>query len=164
MKRYDFANVSTRPRPTVRDLDNKWIFGDVMCVSTNSSVDLLEHYKKRGIDYHFLPLREEVCDIGWEYYKLAVACLLQQIANDVPTIVHCEGGNHRSPLVVEGAYYALYGRQFEDEYKGKINHLLYDLENNHFPIDAEAALKEISKLNGARNESMKAQIRRKADC
>lgn len=159
MKRYDFAKVFTRPRPTVCDLDNKWIFGGIKCVinvSTNSTVDLLEEYRRRGIEYHFLPLREEVSDLGWENYKLAVKCLLQQIANDVPTVVHCECGNHRSPLVVEGAYYALYGQQLQDEYKGSPNHLLYDLENSHFPLNTEAALQEIAKLRGAGKENIKA--------
>lgn len=152
MRKYDFAKVWTRPMPSLCDLDNKWIFGGVRCVinvSACDTIDLLKAYKKRGIEYHFFPLREEVRDLGWDNYKLAVACLLAQIEKGVPTIVHCDGGNHRSPMVVEGAYYALHGRQLEDEYKGAPNHLLYDLENNHFPKSTQEALEEIGQLCGA---------------
>ena len=66
---------------------------------------------------------------------------------DIPTIVHCIGGNNRSPLVVECAFYALYGYHLVDEYKGAKNHLLYNVEQGNLPFtlqEIERALKSLT--------------------
>ena len=142
MKRYSFAPVQARPFPTLHELDNPWIFGNVRSiinVSERTSEALITEYERRGIAYHHFPLSEETDDIGWANLLLAVDVLRNNILHNVPTIVHCMCGNHRSRLVVEATHYSLTGQHLEDPYKGAPNHLLYNLEHGHFPLTREAA-------------------------
>lgn len=149
MKKYGFANVSARPFPTLLELDNKWIFGDVKAVinvSEREDPDLIKEYSKRGIEYSFFPLKEEVEDMGWANICLAVNKLVLYLRKNIPTIVHCECGNNRSRLVVEAAYYILIGKHYEDEYKGSFNHLIYNCDHHHLPFDSRQLDEELQRM------------------
>lgn len=60
-------------------------------------------------------------------------------------IVHCDFGQHRSRLVIEAFYYAKFGEHFVDEYKGYVNHLIYDCGMSHLPL-LEYVEYELSKM------------------
>lgn len=55
--------------------------------------------------------------MGWENILKAVSVLLNCVQNQIPAIVHCIGGNNRSPLIVECLYFVLYQEHLPDEYK-----------------------------------------------
>ncbi|WP_356911136.1 hypothetical protein [uncultured Muribaculum sp.] len=110
MKKYDFANIIVRPFPTKSDVSNPYIFGEiksVINVSEKEDTYLIDYYKAHSITYHSFPLKECVPDIGWSNILKCVKIIIDNVRNDIPTIVHCVGGNNRSPLVVECAFYAL---------------------------------------------------------
>ena len=153
MKRYSVAPVQARPFPTLHELDNPWIFGNVRSiinVSERTSEALITEYERRGIAYHHFPLSEETDDIGWANLLLAVDVLRNNVLHNVPTIVHCMCGNHRSRLVVEAAHYALYGEHICDIYKDAPNHLLYDIDNHHLPLMRKEAEQQLSELSHIR--------------
>ena len=132
MKNYSFAQVKTRTFPTIADVKHPYIFGNVKSVinvSEREDSDIKALYSQLGIDYHFYPTKEECFEMNWENIKAATKILIKNIKNEIPTVVHCIGGNNRSPMIVECAYYALYGAHLEDEYKNQLNHLIY---NNQF--------------------------------
>ena len=149
MKAYKFANITVRPYPNMCDVNNKWIFtpeiGVVVNVSQKYKVEIVDAIKQKGIEYYHFPLEEEVPDIGWENIKKAVKTLMHYDNTDKHILVHCDGGNHRSRLVVEAFHYAKLGTHFIDEYKGYDNHLIYDCKSGHLlPLEeVEEALKII---------------------
>ena len=150
MKSYKFAKITVRPYPNISDVNNKWIFtpdtGVVINVSQKYKVDIVDAIKQKGIDYYHFPLDEEVPDIGWEKIQKAVRTIFQYANTDKHIIVHCDGGNHRSRLVVEAFHYAKYGTHFMDEYKGFDNHLIYDCCSGFLlPLgDVESVLKKMN--------------------
>lgn len=124
-----FSLVKTRAFPTIADVRNPYIFGkvkSVINVSEKEDAIVKELYAQLGICYHHFPTKEETYDMNWENIKAATKILLQNINNNIPTIVHCIGGNNRSPMIVECAYYALNGIHLENEYKKQKNHLIYN--------------------------------------
>ena len=148
MKNYSFANVKTRTFPKISEIQNPYIFGgikSVINVSEKEDENLKQEYLKLGIDYHFFPTKEDY-EINWESIKHATKKLLFNIKNKIPTIVHCIGGNNRSPMIVECAYFAINGTHLHDEYKGKYNHIIYNSQfiNN----DISALEEELKRLNG----------------
>ena len=149
MKAYKFAKITARPYPNMCDVNNKWIFtpetGVVINVSQKYKAEIVEAIKQKGIEYYHLPLDEEVPDIGWENIKKAVKTLMQYDNTDKHILVHCDGGNHRSRLVVEAYHYAKTGTHFIDEYKGYDNHLIYDCYSGYLlPLkEVETELKNI---------------------
>ena len=150
MKKYDFANVIVCPFPTLSDVSNPYIFGgvkSVINVSEKEDVRLLDYYKTHSIAYHHLPIKECVPDMGWNNIMKCTEIIIDNVRKDIPTIVHCIGGNNRSPLVVECAFYALYGHHLIDEYKGDKNHLLYNVEQGYLPLmlqEIECELKSLT--------------------
>lgn len=72
--------------------------------------------------------------------------IIDNVREDIPTIVHCIGGNNRSPLVVECAFYALYGYHLIDEYKGAKNHLMYNVEQGYLPLTLHEIERELRSL------------------
>lgn len=150
MNIYRFAKIATRSFPTLNELKNLWIFQDdvalVINVSRHYDINIAEAIIAKGITYMHFPLEEEVYDIGWENIKRAVAIILQYNKQDKRIIVHCEYGNHRSPLVVEAFYFAKFGEHFIDEYKGYENHLIYNCKSNHLP-KLNIVEEELRKLN-----------------
>ena len=149
MKAYKFANITVRPYPNKCDVNNKWIFtpeiGVVINVSQKYKAEIVDAIKQKGIEYYHFPLDEEVPDIGWENIKKAVKTLMQYDNTDKHILVHCDGGNHRSRLVVEAFHYAKLGTHFIDEYKGYDNHLIYDCKSGYLlPLEeVERELKQI---------------------
>ncbi|MCH5238029.1 MAG: dual specificity protein phosphatase family protein [Muribaculaceae bacterium] len=116
MKVYQFAPIKTRSFPTIQELNNPYIFKGTKCVinvSERENAELIKLYQDNSIAYHHFPLKENVEDMGWENILKAVKVLLDNIKNQIPTIVHCIGGNNRSPLVVEAAHYVLTGLHIE---------------------------------------------------
>ena len=137
MKIYPFAKISARNFPTPADLRNPWIFPKdvavVICVSQKYDEVLAEILKQRGIAYHYLPLDEEVDDMGWDNIKKAVAISLQADREDKRVIVHCDFGQHRSRLIVEAFHFAKFGCHFVDSYHGYDNRIIYNCTNHHLP-------------------------------
>ena len=137
MKKYDFANITVRPYPNLCDVNNKWIFTPdikvVINVSQKYKTEIVEAIKQKGIEYFHFPLDEEVPDIGWENIIKAVETLMQYEVAKTHILVHCDGGNHRSRLVVEAFHYAKFGCHLLDEYKGYDNHLIYDCRSGFLP-------------------------------
>ena len=129
MRDYKFAPVKTRPFPTMADVRHPYIFGGVGCVinvSEREDEAVKSLYRSLSICYHHFPTKEECTEMSWANVKAATKVLLHCIANHTPTIVHCIGGNNRSPMIVECAYYALHGTHLSDEYRGEHNHLIYN--------------------------------------
>lgn len=149
MKKYNFANITVRPYPNLCDVNNKWIFTPETAVVVNVSQkykpDIVDAIKRNGIEYYHFPLDEEVPDIGWENVLNAVKVLFKYDKTGKHIIVHCDGGNHRSRLVVETFHFAKLGYHFSDEYKGYENHLIYDCSTGHLPSlnEVEDVLKSI---------------------
>lgn len=149
MKAYKFANITVRPYPNMCDVNNKWIFtpeiGVVVNVSQKYKAEIVDAIKQKGIEYFHFPLDEEVPDIGWENIKKAVKTIMHYDNTDKHILVHCDGGNHRSRLVVEAFHYAKLGTHFIDEYKGYDNHLIYDCCSGYLlPLEeVETELKNI---------------------
>lgn len=131
------------------DVNNKWIFTPqinvVINVSQKYKADIVEAIKQKRIKYYHFPLDEEVADIGWENIKKAVKVLFECEEQGKHILVHCDGGNHRSRLVVEAYHFAKLGTHFADEYKGYENHLIYDCSSGFLPSleEVERELKNI---------------------
>lgn len=150
MKKYDFANVIVRPFPTILDVSNPYIFGgikSVINVSEKEDARILAYYKTHSVTYHHLPIKECVSDMGWSNITKCSEIIVDNVRSDIPTIVHCIGGNNRSPLVVECAFYALYGYHLIDEYKRAKNHLLYNVEQGYLPASIQEIEKKIINAN-----------------
>lgn len=86
----------------------------------------MEAITGKGIAYYHFPLSEETVDIGWDNILQAVRTIHRYDCENKPLLVHCDGGTHRSRLVVEAYHFAKYGTHLKDEYKGYGNHLIYD--------------------------------------
>lgn len=143
MHQYSFSKITVRALPSIHDLGNRYIVGDNKCLINVSEKVVSEAYlnklKELGLEYYQFPLKEEVDDIGWDNVKKAVQVLALNHYEEIPTLVCCTCGNHRSPLVAEAFYLAFDGDMYEDEYKGHINHLMYDIEEGHLPVSVEEA-------------------------
>lgn len=92
----------------------------------------------------FLPFNFQ--NIGRQLVQYAASNCVQ---NQIPAIVHCIGGNNRSPLIVECLYFVLYQEHLPDEYKGCFNHLFYNLSNGHIPFILKEVEHSLSQLSNA---------------
>jgi hypothetical protein len=148
MRDYTFAKVKTRPFPTKVDVKHPYIFGgirSVINVSEKEDKDIVSLYHTLGISYHHFPTKEDCAEMNWANIKAAAKQLLYNIAHDTPTIVHCIGGNNRSPMIVECAYFALHGVHLADEYRAQPNHLIYNSRFLGLSIeDMERELKQLT--------------------
>ena len=150
MRTYPFAKIAARNFPTEADLNNPWIFPRdvqvVICVSQRYDMLLADVLSLRGVVYHYLPLDEEVADIGWQNILRAVEIVLQADAEGKRVVVHCDFGQHRSRLVVEAFHFAKFGTHFSDSYHDYDNHLIYNCRCNHLPPleVVEQELRELS--------------------
>ena len=139
MRTYSFAPIAARDYPTVRMLDHPHIWGGVrFCVNVSEkpySPELVAAMKEKGIEWLYCPLSEEPSTWpDWEMVLYTVADdLLRACREGKKTVVHCDFGNNRSRTMVEALYYMLRGEQFQDEYKGEINHLVYNCKAGHLP-------------------------------
>ena len=153
MKAYKFAKITVRPYPNICDVNNKWIFTPeveaVLNVSQKYKAEIVDAIKQKGIEYYHFPLDEEVPDIGWENIKKVIKILFECEEQGKHILVHCDGGNHRSRLVVEAFHFAKTGTHLADEYKGFDNHLIYDCRSGFLPPleEVEKELKQMKFTN-----------------
>jgi len=137
MKSYTFSNITLRPFSTVADLNNPWIFGGVQVIINVSGHDYPEDVKKvlsdKGIESYWFPLVEEGPDMGIDNIIKAIHVLQLCDEEKKKVILHCTCGNNRSRTVAELFYFIKTGEQFDDEYKGYANHLLYNIGEGHLP-------------------------------
>jgi hypothetical protein len=141
MRNYSFAPISAREYPTVRLLDNPYIWGGVQfCVNVSEkaySYDLSQALKQHGIDWIFCPVSEEEGEQWLDSLVLALPKMLVAYKSGLKQVVHCDFGNNRSRSFVEALYYCLHNEHFQDEYKDEINHLVYNCTIKHLPPLAE---------------------------
>lgn len=137
MKSYQFAKVAVMGFPTKSDIENRFIFGDVAHLINVSGheypKDIQTALQEHGISVYYLPLVEEGPDMGFENILKAVDILKNADRNNEKAIVHCTCGNNRSRTVVEAFYYSQTGEHLRDEYKGELNHIIYNSANGHLP-------------------------------
>ena len=151
MKSYQFARVSAMGIPTVYDVENMFIFGEVVHLINVSghkpTKKIQAALRVHGVTVYDLPLVENGPDMGFENILKAVGILMEADRHDEKAIVHCTCGNNRSRTVVEAFHYAKTGTHLPDEYKGEFNHLLYNAHNGHLPERTilESSLKQFSK-------------------
>lgn len=148
MKAYSFSKLVVRGYPTSNDINNPYIYSSDVRVVINVSEqeytkEISSLFAARGIRTYFFPLTEEGPDMGLENIISAVEQLSQEDKAGNKVILHCMCGNNRSRTVAEAFYFHKSGEQFEDEYKGFKNHLLYNSANGHLPsiIELESILR-----------------------
>ena len=137
MKSYTFAPISAREYPTVKILDNPYIWGGVqLCINVSEkpySPELMLAMRKKGISWFGCSVSEEEGEDWFSALKMGLRFLLTGYLSSMKMVVHCDFGNNRSRTFVEALYYVLKGEQFPDEYKGEYNHLIYNSKQGHLP-------------------------------
>ena len=137
MKTYTFAQLQARSFPTMIEAHNPYIYGRVKVVVNVSEQDypraLSREFKRMGITCYHFPLVETGTDMGFGNILKAVLALENADQSGHYAVVHCDFGNNRSRTMVEAHYYMLRGEQFQDEYKGEVNHLAYNCKAGHLP-------------------------------
>lgn len=141
MKIYKFAPISARDYPTVKILDNPYIWGGVQfCVNLSEkpySSELADAMAAHGIEWVHFPLSEKPGVPWMEAYSQVLPKLLDAHVAGKKMVVHCDFGANRSRTLIEAFYYMLTGEELLDEHKGEINHLAYNCKQGHFPPLAE---------------------------
>ena len=137
MKSYSFAKVSARGILTEADYNNKYIFTEdlknIVNLSETQRIERTRFIRERAIPVHNLPLSECGGDMGFRNLLMAVRSLLICDLFGRRSIVCCDFGVNRSRTVIEAFHYAKLGFHFEDEYKGYLNHLIYNCETGYLP-------------------------------
>lgn len=137
MKNYSFAPIAAREYPTVRALDNPYIWGGVsLSVNVSEkpySAELVKAMKEKGIEWIHCPVSEEPGQKWLESLLTAVAKMLVAYEDGKKIVVHCDFGNNRSRSFVEALYFAIRCDHLKDEYKGEVNHLVYNCKEGHLP-------------------------------
>ena len=137
MRTYSFAPISAREYPSVRVLDHPYIWGGVhFCINVSEkpySDELVEAMKIHGIEWMFLPTSEELGADWTMAMETALPKMYEAYNSGKNQVVHCDFGNNRSRTFVEAFFYLLTGEQFQDEYKGEVNHLVYNCKRGHLP-------------------------------
>jgi protein-tyrosine phosphatase len=137
MRTYSFAPIAAREYPSVKILDHPYIWGGVsFCINVSEkpySEELVEAMKERGIEWVHLPVSEELGEDWTMALEAALPKMYEAYKEGKKQVVHCDFGNNRSRSFVEAFYYLLMGEQFQDEYKGEVNHLVYNCKRGHIP-------------------------------
>ena len=137
MKSYSFAKVSARGMLTEADYNNKYIFTEdlrnIVNLSETQRIERTRFIRERAIPVHNLPLTESGSDMGFRNLLMAVRSLLIIDHFGQRSLVCCDFGVNRSRTVIEAFHDAKMGYHFEDEYKGCLNHLIYNCEAGHLP-------------------------------
>lgn len=131
---YDFANIEVRPFLKLSDVNNPYIFGEtkhVINMCDYREPEVIDLIYAKGGTFDWFPTGERPMDV--ELLLNAVAKLAEYDKDGGHIIVHCMGGNNRSRTVVEAFHYIKTGAQFNDEYKGYPNHLLYNCGEGYLP-------------------------------
>ena len=137
MKSYSFAPIAAREYPTLHLLANPYIWGGVQfCVNLSEkpySPELRSDLEYLGIEWVHCPVSEEPGADWLPSFAEALPKVYRAFKDGKKQIVHCDLGNNRSRSLVEALYYAIHRKQFPDEYKGEINHLIYNCKEGHLP-------------------------------
>lgn len=141
MKSYSFAPIAAREYPTLHLLANPYIWGGVQfCVNLSEkpySPELRSDLEYLGIEWVHCPVSEEPGADWLPSFAEALPKVYRAFKDGKKQIVHCDLGNNRSRALVEALYYAIHRKQFPDEYKGEINHLIYNCKEGHLPDVSE---------------------------
>ena len=137
MKSYTFAHISAREYPTLQQLANPHIWGDVqLCINLSEkpyTPEFRSVIEARGIEWHHLPIPEEPGADWLPSFAEALPRLYLAFREGKKMIVHCDLGNNRSRSLVEALHFAVKHVHFPDEYKGEFNHLIYNCKEGHLP-------------------------------
>ena len=137
MKNYVFAPIAAREYPTVQLLDNPYIWGGVkLSINVSEkpySAELMAAMQKHGISWFGCGVSEDEGADWFDALRWALRIMVTSYMTGIKMVVHCDFGNNRSRTFVEAFYYVLKGEQFHDEYKGEINHLVYNCKQGHLP-------------------------------
>ena len=137
MKTYTFARISAREYPTLQQLANPHIWGDVqLCINLSEkpySPEIRAAIEARGVEWHYRPISEESGADWLPAFADALPRLYLAFRGGKKMIVHCDLGNNRSRSLVEALHFAVKHVHFPDEYKGEFNHLIYNCKEGHLP-------------------------------
>ena len=137
MRSYAFAPISAREYPTIRLLDNPYIWGGVrFCVNVSEkpySTELVMALKEHGIEWIYCPVSEDDGAQWQDAILNALPKMLLAYESGHKQVIHCDFGNNRSRSFVEALYYRVFNEHFADEYKGEFNHLAYNCRQGHLP-------------------------------
>ena len=137
MRSYTFAPISAREYPTIRLLDNPYIWGGVrFCVNVSEkpySAELAKALRERGIEWIYSPVSEEDGAQWLDAITYALPRMLHAYESGLKQVVHCDFGNNRSRSFAEALYFRLNNEHLADEYKGEFNHLVYNCKIGHLP-------------------------------
>ena len=137
MKTYTFAPISAREYPTLKILDNPYIWGGVQfCVNVSEkpyTPELEAAMAAHGIEWVHCPVSEDPGADWLPSFAEALPRLYLAFREGKKMIVHCDLGNNRSRSLVEALHFAVKHVHFPDEYKGEFNHLIYNCKEGHLP-------------------------------
>lgn len=137
MKTYAFASIAAREYPTIALLDNPYIWGGVrFCVNVSERrypVELAKALADHGIDWIHCPISEEDGEQWLDAFMTALPRMLYACKTGLKQVVHCDFGNNRSRSLIEALYFCLHHEHLADEYKGELNHLIYNCRIHHLP-------------------------------
>lgn len=97
------------------------------------SPELVEAMSYHGIEWIYLPISEDLGANWTSALETALPKMYEVYKSGKRQVVHCDFGNNRSRTFVEAFYYLLTREQFQDEYKGEVNHLVYNCKRGHLP-------------------------------
>ncbi len=137
MRSYSFAPIAAREYPSVRILDHPYIWGGVQfCINVSEEPyppELVEAMKEHNIEWIHLPVSEDLGSDWTKALETALPKMYEAYKAGKRQVVHCDFGNNRSRTFIEAFYFLLKGEQFQDEYKGEVNHLIYNCKRGHLP-------------------------------
>ena len=141
MKTYTFAPISAREYPTVKILDNPYIWGGVQfCVNVSEkpyTPELEAAMAAHGIEWVHCPVSEDPGADWLDSFAAALPKMYRAYKDGKKQVVHCDMGNNRSPAFVEALYFAIERKEYDDPYKGADNHLVYNCIQGHLPVIGE---------------------------
>lgn len=141
MKTYSFAPISAREYPSVRILENPYIWGGVeFCVNLSENPytpELEEAFAQHGIEWLHCPISEEAGADWLDALSIALPKMYLAFKAGKKQIVHCGLGNNRSRTFAEALYFAIHRKELYDPYKDEINHLVYNCKVGHLPDISE---------------------------
>lgn len=136
MRSYSFAPIAAREYPSVKILDHPFIWAGVsFCINVSEepySAELVEAMKEHGIEWIHLPVSEDLGSDWTNALETVLPKMIEAYKAGKKQVVHCDFGNNRSRTFIEAFYFLLKGEQFQDEYKGEVNHLVYNFKIGHF--------------------------------
>lgn len=137
MKYYSFSNLIVTHYPSLKDMDNPYIFKDVKAIVNASRKEYPEEIRaeleRRGIEMYHYPLSETESDMGIENIISAVKTLDRLDKEGKKVLLHCAHGKNRSKVIAEAFYFLRKGEQIEDNFGDYTNHLVFNCMVKHLP-------------------------------